>query len=222
MTGSVYMYIVEPDSPHFFIYIYLRNQLLFFRYDVSIGISPGFVTKLLCYMLFSSATCSHLPAFSVKFAQTSRLNLSLHMANGFFALRNYFIFHHAHPLSLPLSRISWPFRLLRLWQWTRLVCQCARLKEKALAADTSYSARSFPNPSRDFCFVTDCINGRRHWWICFLARNSFCLFTPKPHTSIRNLAWWKPVPFGPFFKYCCSSNTRLLMSSGDIGMWNSN
>lgn len=86
-----------------------------------------------------------------------------------------------------LSRISWPFRLLRLWQWTRLVCQCARLKEKGLAADTSYSARSFPNPSRDFCFVTDCINGRRRWWICFLARNSFCLFAPKPHTSIRNL-----------------------------------
>lgn len=53
-------------------------------------------------------------------------------------------------LCYSLSRISWPFRLLRLWQWTRLVCRCARLKEKGLAADTSYSAPSFPNPSQGF------------------------------------------------------------------------
>lgn len=119
-----------------------------------------------------------------------RLYPSGRTAHGSLSMRNDFIFHPSHPLlpSIVLAAcISWPFRLLRPRQWTYLVGQCAGLRGEELPGDTSYSPLGFPNPSRDFCFVTDYINGRRHWWIRSLARSGLCLFTLKSRTSITKL-----------------------------------
>lgn len=134
------------------------------------------ISKMLCHISYK---------FSAKFMTS--LSVCSH---GLWFPFCDFIFHPSQTLlpSIALAaRICWPFRLLRLWQWTYLVGQCAVLRGEELPGDTSYSARGFPNPSRDFCFVTDYINGRRHWWIFFLTRSGLCLFTLKSGTSIRKL-----------------------------------
>ncbi len=89
----------------------------FIHYDVSIGSSPGFITKLLCY--FSSATCCS----QWSSPKTSRLNSSLHMANGS-VLQEITSSSFAFSLYYSLSRISWPFKLLRLTMGSSCLPAC--------------------------------------------------------------------------------------------------